>query len=66
MSGSESVGDVPGLWSVATARGTPAARKAATGGSFVSRRKWKAPGSSIATLPAVRIAAIPSSPRYSR
>ena len=32
-------GDDPGLWSVAMAIGTPASRSAATGGSFVSRRK---------------------------
>ena len=39
ISSSESVGDEPGLWSVAIAIGTPAARSASTGGSFVSRRK---------------------------
>ena len=39
ISSGESVGDEPGLWSVAIAIGTPAARKAATGGSRVSRRK---------------------------
>ena len=32
-------GDVPGLQSVAMAMGMPAARKAATGGLLVSRRK---------------------------
>ena len=39
ISSGESVGDEPGLWSVAIAIGTPAARSAATGGSRVSRRK---------------------------
>jgi hypothetical protein len=39
ISSGESVGDEPGLWSVAIAIGTPAARNAATGGSLVSRRK---------------------------
>jgi hypothetical protein len=32
-------GEVPGLQSVATAIGTPAARSCATGGGVVSRRK---------------------------
>ena len=39
ISSGESVGDEPGLWSVAIAIGTPAVRNAATGGSLVSRRK---------------------------
>ena len=39
ISSSDSVGDEPGLWSVAIAIGTPAARSACTGGSWVSRRK---------------------------
>ena len=34
---SEVSGEVPGLQSVARARGTPAARNAAIGGTFVSR-----------------------------
>ena len=32
-----SAGEVPGLWSVETAIGTPAARSASTGGRWVSR-----------------------------
>jgi hypothetical protein len=36
-SSSDRPGEVPGLWSVATAMGTPASRSAAMGGSFVSR-----------------------------
>ena len=39
LRGGESVGELPGLWSVAMAMGTPALRSAATGGSLVSRRK---------------------------
>ena len=39
ISSSDSAGDEPGLWSLAIAIGTPASRSAATGGSFVSRRK---------------------------
>ena len=35
---SEVIGEDPGLQSVATAIGTPAARSAATGGTCVSRR----------------------------
>ena len=35
----EQQGEVPGLRSVATAIGTPARRRAATGGGWVSRRK---------------------------
>mmetsp|Transcript_6416 Transcript_6416/g.26285 ORF Transcript_6416/g.26285 Transcript_6416/m.26285 type:complete len:340 (+) Transcript_6416:972-1991(+) len=37
ISSGDSVGDVPGLWSVASASGTPASRSAAIGGSWVSR-----------------------------
>jgi hypothetical protein len=36
---SDGMGEVPGLQSVATAIGTPAARSAEMGGSRVSRRK---------------------------
>ena len=32
-------GEEPGLWSLAMAMGTPAARSAATGGRWVSRKK---------------------------
>ena len=39
ISNSDSAGEEPGLWSLATAMGTPAARSAATGGKWVSRRK---------------------------
>ena len=37
MSSSEVTGALPGLQSVAMAMGTPAARRASTGGSLVSR-----------------------------
>ncbi|MCY1558605.1 hypothetical protein D9M68_955560 [compost metagenome] len=65
-SSSEVIGEVPGLLSVATAIGTPAARKAATGGGVVSRRTKKAPGSSTATVPPSFMAAMPSAVRCSR
>ena len=39
ISSGDSVGDEPGLWSVAMAIGTPAVRSASTGGTRVSRRK---------------------------
>ncbi len=65
-SSSEVIGEVPGLQSVASAIGTPAARSAATGGSLVSRVKYQAPGSSVATVPAPAIATMPAVSRYSR
>ena len=38
MSSRLNAGEVPGLWSVDTAMGTPAARSAAIGGMWVSRK----------------------------
>ena len=60
------MGEVPGLQSVETAIGTPAARKADTGGGCVSRKKYYAPGSSTATVPCRAMAATPSGDRNSR
>ena len=38
ISSGDNVGDEPGLWSVASAIGTPASRSAATGGNCVSQK----------------------------
>ena len=67
ISSGESVGDEPGLWSVATAIGTPASRSASTGGSLrlaqeVERARQQH-GDRAGAAPSPRT---PASLRYSR